>query len=77
MKKGADSFVCDADREGMGCSEASSERVSAPTMPPIECPIRITCTEGSMVGEGVELATSMSITLFWSLSKKKKSTLGE
>jgi hypothetical protein len=51
----------------MGCSEDNSKRVSAPTMPPIEWPISITCTEGSMVGEGVEFATSMSMTLFWSL----------
>ena len=51
----------------MGCSEVMLRRVSAATMPPIEWPIRITRTEGSMVGEGVWAATSRSITLFWSL----------
>lgn len=37
-------------------------------MPPIEWPIRTVWTDGSMVGEGVEWATSISITLFSSLS---------
>lgn len=38
--------------------------VSAATMPPIEWPTRIVWTEGSTVGEGVEFATSRSMTLF-------------
>lgn len=36
-------------------------------MPPIEWPIRMVRTHGSTVGEGVQLATSRSMTLFWSL----------
>lgn len=47
-----------------GCSFARRRSVSAATMPPIECPIRMVWTDGSMVGEGVECATSMSITRF-------------
>lgn len=38
---------------GNGCSRASRSSVSAATIPPIEWPIRIVWTEGSMVGEGV------------------------
>ena len=53
--------------DGMGKSEVIARRVSAATMPPMECPTRIVWTEGSMVGEGVEAATSRSMTLFWSL----------
>lgn len=78
MKNGIDSDeprICDAVNEGMGCSEANSKRVSAPTMPPIEWPISITWTEGSMVGEGVEFETSMSITLFCSLPSHLISTI--
>lgn len=78
MKNGIDSDesrICDAVNGGMGCSEANSNRVSAPTMPPIEWPISITWTEGSMVGEGVELETSMSITLFCSLPSHLISTI--
>ena len=44
-----------------------AKRASAATMPPIEWPMRIVWTEGSIVGEGVEAATSRSMTLFWSL----------
>ena len=52
---------------GMGVSEVIEMRVSAATMPPMEWPMRMTRTEGSMVGEGVPSLTSMSITKFWSL----------
>lgn len=51
----------------MGLSCRIERTVSAATMPPIEWPTRIVRTEGSMVGEGVELATSRSMILFWSL----------
>jgi hypothetical protein len=57
----------EAEGEWIGCSRAIERRVSAPTIPPMECPIRIVWTEGSTVGEGVEEATSRSMTLFWSL----------
>ena len=53
--------------DGMGVSDVMLRRVSAATIPPMEWPIRITRTEGSMVGEGVEAETSMSMTAFWSL----------
>ena len=49
---------------GIGGSEMMDKRVSAPTMPPIEWPIRMTRTEGSTVGEGVDAETSRSMTLF-------------
>ena len=52
---------------GIGVSAMMERRVSAATMPPMLCPIRMVWTEGSMVGEGVEAATSRSMTLFWSL----------
>lgn len=39
----------------IGRSFASSKSVSAATMPPIEWPTRIVCTEGSTVGDGVSL----------------------
>ena len=51
----------------MRSSNAIARNVSAATIPPIEWPIKITRTEGSIVGEGVEAETSISITLFWSL----------
>jgi len=54
---------------GKGCSFARTRRVSAATIPPIECPIRIVCTDGSTVGDGVACATSISITLFSSLDR--------
>jgi hypothetical protein len=54
---------------GKGCSFARRRRVSAATIPPIECPIRIVCTDGSTVGDGVACATSISITLFSSLDQ--------
>ena len=54
---------------GKGCSFAIRSRVSAATIPPIECPIRIVCTDGSTVGDGVACATSISITLFSSLDQ--------
>ena len=54
---------------GKGCSFARRRRVSAATIPPIECPIRIVCTDGSTVGDGVACATSISITLFSSLDR--------
>ena len=56
--------LCVEEAGCMGGSETMDRRVSAATMPPIECPIRMTRTEGSMVGEGVEAETSRSITLF-------------
>lgn len=34
-------------------SEVIASIVSAATIPPMECPMRIVCTEGSMVGDGV------------------------
>lgn len=55
------------DGGGRGCSDAKSKSVSAPTMPPMECPIRMTWTEGSTVGDGVRFATSRSMTLSCSL----------
>ena len=51
----------------MGASLIMARRVSAATIPPMLCPMRMVCTDGSIVGEGVEAATSRSITLFWSL----------
>ncbi len=64
-------FVLDEEEEEVeeheedrGCSFASRRSVSAATMPPMEWPIKIVCTDGSTVGDGVECATSMSITLF-------------
>ena len=57
------------DEGGIGGSDIIDSRVSAPTMPPIEWPIRMTRTEGSIVGEGVAAETSRSMTLFWSLSR--------
>jgi hypothetical protein len=56
--------LCFEEAAGIGCSFARSRYVSAATMPPMECPTNITCTDGSIVGAGVEWATSMSITLF-------------
>jgi len=53
----------------MGKSREMERRVSAATMPPIECPTRITRTEGLTVGEGVLAATSRSMTLLESLAK--------
>lgn len=61
--------------DGTGESEVIVRRVSAATMPPIECPIRIVWTEGSTVGEGVEAATSRSMTLFCSLRMQLVSSL--
>lgn len=55
------------EERGMGVSRVMERRVSAATMPPIEWPMRITRTPGSMVGEGVFWATSRSMTLFCSL----------
>lgn len=55
------------DEGGIGGSEVMDRSVSAATMPPMECPTKMTRTEGSIVGEGVEVETSRSITLFWSL----------
>lgn len=48
-------------------SDVMARRVSAATIPPMEWPIRIVWTEGSIVGEGVEEETSMSITFSRSL----------
>lgn len=52
------------DEKGRGWSFASKRRVSAATIPPIEWPSKTVCTDGSTVGDGVECATSMSITRF-------------
>lgn len=52
------------DGGGIGGSEIIERRVSAATIPPMECPTRITRTDGSIVGEGVPAATSRSIILF-------------
>ena len=65
------SCVCEFCSEETGWSPIMDRIVSAATMPPIECPMRIVCTEGSTVGEGVELATSRSMTLFCSHSLKR------
>jgi hypothetical protein len=54
--------------EGNGSSDVIARSVSAATMPPMEWPIRMVWTEGSMVGEGVLEATSISITTFCSLA---------
>jgi hypothetical protein len=54
---------------GKGCSFAIRRRVSAATIPPIECPIRIVWTGGSTVGDGVACATTISIILFSSLDR--------
>ena len=54
---------------GRGGSEVMDRRVSAATMPPMECPMRIVCTEGSTVGDGVPAETSRSMTTFWSLQQ--------
>lgn len=54
----------DMEEAGRGWSFARRKRVSAATMPPIEWPMRTVCTDGSTVGEGVECATSMSMTRF-------------
>lgn len=53
---------------GMGASEVMDSRVSAATIPPMEWPIRIVRTDGSIVGDGVEADTSRSMTTFWSLA---------
>ena len=42
------------DFDGRGCSAARRRSVSAATIPPIECPQRMTWTEGSTIGDGVE-----------------------
>lgn len=57
----------DGEEESIGRSDVRARIVSAATMPPMEWPIRIVRTEGSTVGEGVALETSMSITFSWSL----------
>ncbi len=57
----------EGEEESIGLSEVRAMIVSAATIPPMECPIRIVRTEGSTVGEGVALETSMSITFSWSL----------
>ena len=56
----------------IGASEVIERRVSAATIPPIECPINIVWTLGSIVGEGVEAETSMSMTTFCSLKIQSK-----
>lgn len=62
------SFDDEGEEESSGRSEVKARRVSAATIPPMECPIRIVWTEGSTVGEGVALETSMSITFSCSLA---------
>lgn len=63
-KLGKDAELDSDDGAGIGCSKLRRLIASAPTMPPILCPQRITWTDGSIVGDGVELSTSISITLF-------------
>jgi hypothetical protein len=63
--------------DGSSCSFAKRRRVSAARIPPIECPISIVCTDGSIVGDGVACATSISITLFSSLEMDLVSILVE
>ena len=58
------SGFCREEAAGIGCSVARRRKVSAATIPPIEWPISITCTDGSIVGDGVVRATSRSMTLF-------------
>ena len=53
----------------IGVSEIIEIRVSAARMPPMEWPMSMTLTDGSMVGAGVPSFTSRSITMFWSLSR--------
>ena len=62
-----DGYGFEVAEYGMGVSEAIARRVSAATMPPMECPTRMTRTEGSTVGDGVPSLTSMSITAFCNL----------
>jgi hypothetical protein len=62
---------------GKGCSFASIRSVSAATIPPMECPMRIVCTDGSIAADGVRCATSISITLFSSLNTDFISHLAE
>lgn len=76
-------FLDEGDEEeeeaaaGRGWSFARRRRVSAATMPPIEWPMRTVCTDGSTVGEGVDCATSMSMTLFCSLWFQKHGPDGQ
>lgn len=56
---------------GIGASDVMARRASAATIPPIEWPMRIVRTDGSTVGEGVEAATSMSMTTFCNLDKRE------
>ncbi len=63
-KFGALELACEDVVGGSGCSLSKESRVSAAIIPPIEWPIRMVCTDGSIVGDGVECATSMSMTLF-------------
>lgn len=55
----------------MARSEVRARMVSAATMPPMECPIRMVWTEGSTVGEGVWRETSISITFSRSLESSQ------
>jgi hypothetical protein len=64
--------ICEFLTECSGWSPMMESSVSAATIPPIEWPTRMVCTEGSTVGEGVELATSRSITLFVSHSLNRE-----
>jgi hypothetical protein len=64
--------ICEFLAEWTGWSPMMESSVSAATMPPMEWPTRMVWTEGSTVGEGVELATSRSMTLFVSHSLKRE-----
>src|ERR1700722_2069201 len=66
MKELIADSVDDMD-ESMGVSDVMAINVSAATMPPMEWPINIVRTDGSIVGEGVRFATSISITFSCSL----------
>ncbi len=57
---------------GTGTSDVMERRASAATMPPMEWPIKIVRTDGSMVGDGVDDETSISITTFCNLREEKK-----
>ncbi len=63
--------------EAMGLSEVRAMTASAATMPPIEWPMRMVRTEGSIVGLGVCAATSRSITFSRSLVVVSAEARGE
>jgi hypothetical protein len=64
--------ICEFLTECRGWSPMMESSVSAATIPPIEWPTSMVWTDGSTVGEGVELATSRSMTLFVSHSLNRE-----